>query len=159
MKTAYFNYIICALCTAWVVSFGLGFSLGFASYIPIMALFGSVFLFAVAAPLLIYKTRLGVILGFIGCLFIIPFNFLFISGFFEDRVFSWVMILALLMLFSPLYGLFMALRLIAKKESDIVGFNSTSLRFILAFTPIVLLNLYLVFYGKYWSWSMFNIYR
>jgi len=157
MKNVYFIYIVSALWTAWIVSFSLGFSSGFASYTPVAALFGSVLLFTVASPVIIYKTNLGLRLGLIGCLFIIPFNFIFVKGILQDNVFNWITLLGLSILVLVVLGFFVTMKLIVKKSNHLNEFNGKYIRLALSSVPIILFALYLILYGKYWSWAMFEV--
>ncbi|WP_316838578.1 hypothetical protein [Pedobacter gandavensis] len=156
MRNVYFIYVVSALWTAWVVSFSLGFSSGFASSIPVAALLGSVVIFTVASPVVIYKTNLGLLLGLIGYLFIIPFNFILIKRILEDGIFNWIILIGLSMPLLVLMGFIVTMKLILKKNIHLIEFNGKYLRLALSYTPIILFALYLILYGKYWTWAMFE---
>jgi len=66
------------------VLFYLGVSAGFANYIPVAALLGSVLLFVVAVPLVVYYQKAGSLIGLIGCVLMLPYNFMYISHLFGE---------------------------------------------------------------------------
>ncbi|HET8572413.1 MAG TPA: hypothetical protein VFL76_00955 [Edaphocola sp.] len=152
MRT-YICYIITGLITFWVVLFLFGVSAGFANYMPIMALIGSVLLFAAASPLLIIKKKLGLIIGIISCLLILPFDIGFTVSLFDDGVFNWGTLLALLPIISIIASSFYTIKEFRRPKRAL----SQKVRILLFCTPILLFILYIIFYGQYWSWAMFRL--
>lgn len=157
MRKLYFANLICAVCTAFVIAFSLGFSNGFASYLPIAALFGAVFLFTVATPVLVYNTRIGLFLGFIGCMSILPYNFLMVKEFLTDGVYNWFVFFAISLLLLIIWTSYFTVKLILMDISHLPEFSNKYVRMLCSFTPIVLFGLYLFLYGRYWNLAMFMI--
>lgn len=154
----YIFYILTALLTSWMILFLYGVSAGFASYAPIAALLGSVLLFTVATPILVYNTRVGLIIGLIGCLLILPYNVGFAKGVFDDGVFNWGILLALLPIVLILFSTYFTVKPLLVKGTLISGIPSNAIaKLFLSGIPIALFILYLILYGKYWSWQMFKI--
>jgi len=154
MRKIYIIYILAALCTAWIVLFYLGFSAGFASYVPIAALVGSVLLLVIAVPLTIYFQRAGLLTGIIACVLMLPYSLMFIGFLFSENRGAWEWIILLIMLPSVLVLLSTYLTtkaLFANKDSLLpVAVNKYS-KMLLAAFPILIFILYLAFYGGNWS--------
>ncbi len=150
----YLLYILTGLITLWVLLFLFGLSAGFANYAPILAIVGSVLLFVVASPVLIWNERIGIIIGVISCLLLLPFDIGFTISLFDDGVFNWGTLLG----FSPIVGTIMSLfySIKAFRVNKLMSMNR-GLRIFLFLMPILMFVLYVVFYGKYWSWGIFKI--
>jgi hypothetical protein len=128
-----------------------GVSAGFANYFPIIALIGSVFLFVIASPILVYNARLGLIVGLISCLLILPYNVIYVKGVFEDGVFNWGVLLAILPTVLVLISIYLTTKPIILKHTVMAGIPSNkAIKLFLSGTPIFLFVLYLIFYGKNW---------
>ena len=157
----YWTYFFAALSTIWVLLFYLGFSAGFANYFPILALLGSISLFVLATPIVLYKFRLGLILGLISYLLMLPYIIGFISGILSDIFAGTNFHFIILLMFLPpilvITGIYLSIKgLISKKKIFFETTNET-LKIILAIIPIFLFIMYLLFYSKYWSWETFNV--
>ncbi len=157
MKRIYLIYISSALCTFWIVTFYLGFLSGFVNYFPVASLFGSVLLFTLAAPLVVYKNRVGMILGLVGNFLILPFNLVFSYAIIEDGIFNWITLFGILLLILVLTGFLLTIKEILKKDANINTFKGRNTKLLLSSIPITLFILYLLFYGDYWNWQMFKI--
>lgn len=151
----YILYLITALIVFWMILFLYGISAGFASYAPILALLGSVVLFIIATPAFIYNVRIGLIIGLIGCLLIIPFMLLILKGLYEDGVFN----LGILIGMTPVSIILLSTYFTVKKlffdsvtESNISP--NAGVKFLLAGIPVVLFGIYILLYGEYWRWEM-----
>lgn len=147
----YFLYIITSLLTAWIILVLLGVSAGFENFIPVVALIGSLLLFAIAAPLLLYNNRVGLIIGFISLLLMLPYTIGFAKSGLEDGVFNWGVILSLLpALFALLATYLTAKYLFFQPGANLMLPESSGVRMFLAFVPIGITILYFIFYGKEW---------
>lgn len=159
MRRIYTFYIISALGTAWLIAFNLGFSAGFTNYVPIAALLGCILLLIIAVPLIIYFQKLGLIIGLIACLLMLPYSLMLLSELFGALRGRWkwgillIVIPSATVLFST--GFTVKALITTKNMSDIAP-NSVS-KILLVCIPIALFILYLFLYGKYWSWEMFKI--
>lgn len=153
----YILYISTALLTFWMILFLYGVSAGFANYVPVVALLGSVLLFVLAAPILLYNTRIGLIIGLASCLLIIPYSIGFTKSIFDDGVFNWGVLIAILPTVLILFSVFFTAKSLFVKGAVIKTPSGSTVKILLASIPVALFLLYLVFYGKYWSWQMFKI--
>ena len=153
----YILYTLTALLTSWMILFLYGVSAGFSNYAPIAALLGSVLLFILAAPMLIYIKRVGLIIGLVGCLLIVPYNMGFTKSVFDDGVFNWGVLIAILPTLLILFSLFFTAKGLLFKDTVITIPSGLTAKILLAGIPIALFLLYLIFYGKYWSWQMFKM--
>jgi len=150
----YLSYVFTGLVTFWVVLFLFGVSAGFAHYAPIIALIGSVLLFAVASPILVLQKRLGLIIGIVSCLLILPFDIGFTISLFDDGVFNWGTLLG----FVPIVLIGLSLFFTMKDfKGNRQSFTNLKIKILLFSIPILLLILYIIFYGRYWSWQMFKL--
>ena len=152
----YFLYLTTAFFNFWIIAFYLGFSAGFASYIPVFALLG-VFLLFLSTSIIIYFQRTGLFLGLISCLIIVPYGINILLGIIEDGVFNLGILLALpfLLVLLTSYISFTHLR----KYDEIKLPINNILNIVLALIPILLIILYFSFYGKYWSVNEFIIHK
>ena len=152
----YISYLLTALLTCWIILFYFGVSAGFASYLPIVALFGCLLLFVIAAPILAYKARLGLFIGLLACVIILPFNLMFSKGIFDDGVLN-IGVLLLIPTILNIASLYLTSRflLIGTPSSKLSNNNFANMS--MAVIPILLLVLYLICFGRYWSWQMFKI--
>jgi hypothetical protein len=73
----YILYLTGSLLTSLLVVFYLGISAGFANYLPILALLGCILLFTIASPLIILSKKLGLIIGLISTILILPYSLIF----------------------------------------------------------------------------------
>jgi hypothetical protein len=152
----YFSYLNTAFFNFWIIAFYLGFSAGFASYIPIFALFG-VFLLFLSASIIIYFQRIGLILGLISSLMIVPYGINVILGIIEDGVLNLGILLAVPFLLV-LLTIYLSITYLKKyKEIKLPVHNIINI--ILAIIPVLLIILYLFFYGKFWSLNEFIIHK
>lgn|GEM_PF-1804137 len=150
---SYFLYILTGLVTFWVVMFLFGVSAGFANYTPIMAIIGSALLFTVASPTLVINKRIGLIIGAISSLLILPFDIGFTISIFDDGAINWGTFLA----FAPIILVSLSLFYTVKDfKSSAILLNQT-VKILLFCIPILFFILYIVFYGKYWNWQMFKL--
>jgi len=160
MRKIYLLFIITALCTAWLIVFYLGVSSGFSNYVPIIALLGSVALFVIAAPLIVYLQRAGLYVGLLSCLLMLPYSLMFILHLFRDYNGTWHWGLILILLPSMLVllnVLFTVNALFVKKKMlRPVSINNTN-KLLFSFFPVLLFAIYLVLYGRYWDWQMFKL--
>lgn len=153
----YISYLLASLFTSWIIIFYYGVSAGFSNYLPICALIGSILLFAIAAPLLIYNIRFGLILGLLGCLLILPFSVIFLKGILADGIFNWGILLALPLILI-LFSTYITAKYLLSRNVVLAGIpTGASVKILLAVIPLILFVLYLLFYGKYWSLGMFKV--
>lgn len=153
----YIFYTLTALLTSWMILFLYGVSAGFANYVPIAALLGSVVLFVLAAPIFVYRQRVGLIIGLAGCLLIVPYNISFAKSVFDDGVLNWGVLIAMLPTLLILFSLFFTAKGLMLKNAVVKMPSGLTSKILLAGIPIALFLLYIIFYGKYWSWQIFRI--
>jgi hypothetical protein len=153
----YLFYILTALLTAWIILFLYGFSGGFASFLPIAALLGSVLLFVVAAPLLVYKVKPGLIIGLTCCVLILPYFVVFASSILDDAILHWGMLIAIMPVALTLFSIYFTMKPLVVKDAAIGIRAGAVVKLLMAIVPVALFLLYLIFYGKYWNWQMFII--
>jgi hypothetical protein len=67
---------------------------GFASYVTIVALAGSMILFTVAAPILVYHPRIGLYFGVVGCLLLLLYSLSFLVGLLSEESYQRLLLLA-----------------------------------------------------------------
>jgi hypothetical protein len=147
----YFLYIIASLLTVWVILVFLGVSAGFANLTPIIAIIGALFLFAIATPLLIYNTRIGLILGLLSLIAMLPFTIGFAKSGLADRIFNWGVILTLLPVLLTFISLYLSVKQIFfQPVINLYLPVSATAKFLLAAIPVVITLLYFVFYGREW---------
>ncbi len=157
----YLTYFFAGLSTTWVLLIYLGFSSGFSNYSPVAGLFGAISLFVLANPIALYRTRLGLIIGLVSSLLMLPYILSFTVGIFS-AVFSGAGIsFMILLMFVPsilvLLSLYFSAKGILNKQYLTSSTLNAIVKLVLAVFPIFLFILYLIFYGNYWSWEMFNI--
>lgn len=153
----YIFYTLTALLTSWMILFLYGVSAGSANYAPIAALLGSVVLFVLAAPIFVYRQRVGLIVGLAGCLLIVPYNIGFAKSVFDDGVLNWGVLVAILPTLLILFSLFFTAKGLMLKNAVVKMPSGLTSKILLAGIPIALFLLYIIFYGKYWSWQIFRI--
>lgn len=147
----YILYIITSLLTAWVILVLLGVSAGFGNSIPIVGLLGSLLLFTVATPLLLYNSRIGLILGLIFLVAMLPYAFGFAKSGLEDGVFNWGVVISLLPALLTLVALYLSAKQIFFQPAiNLTLPTNTIVKFALAAIPIGITLLYFIFYGKEW---------
>jgi hypothetical protein len=147
----YILYIITALLTAWIILVLLGVSAGFANFIPVIALIGSLLLFAVATPVMLYNNRLGLILGLIFLLAMLPYTIGFAKSGLEDGVFNWGVILSFLPALLTLVAAYLSVKHIFFQPGASLGLPTSFIgKTILSSIPIAITLLYFIFYGKEW---------
>ncbi len=155
MIRTYLLYLFTGLMTFWVVLFLFGISAGFSNYAPILALVGAVILFSVASPILVIKRKVGLILGLIGVLLLLPFDIGFTIGIFEEESLNWGTLLALIPIVLTLLTLIYSIKELRSTEKLKIG--NRIIKVTMVALPLLLLLLYILFYGKYWSWQMFVV--
>lgn len=147
----YITYIITSLFTAWVILVLLGVSAGFANPIPLIALLGALLLFAVAAPMLVYNSRIGLSLGLVFLIAMLPYTIGFAKSGIEDGVFNWGVVLSFFPALLTILALYLSTRQIFfQSGAELSLSENTAIRFILIALPVGLTLLYFLFYGKYW---------
>lgn len=152
----YFSYLTTAFFNFWIIAFSLGFSVGFASYIPIIALLGIFFLF-LSASIVIYFQRVGLMIGLVSSLMMVPYGINFTLGIIEDGVLNFGILLVIPFLLV-LLTIYISITYLQKDEKIIFSINNT-INFILVMAPILMIVLYIFFYGKYWSLYEFIIHK
>ncbi|RFM36444.1 hypothetical protein [Chitinophaga silvisoli] len=158
MIKLYIGYILAAVFNFYVIMLYYGVSTGFANYAPVAALLGALVLFSGAAPIILYKTRVGLIVGIIGCLLILPFSIMFLKSIFEDEIFNWRLLLITLPSILVFTSIYFTTKSLFNKNGLLPDIQANKLiKLLLFFTPILLLILYLIFYGQYWHWNMFRM--
>ena len=147
----YLLYIVTSLLTAWIILVLFGVSASFANYIPILALWGSVLLFAVATPILLYNNRVGLIIGIIALLLMLPYSIGLAKSGLEDGVFNWGILLSVLPTLLILLCIYLTSRyLFFKIGVGLTVPTSAGVKIFLAGIPISITILYFIFYGKEW---------
>lgn len=153
----YTIYVVNALITSFIILTLFFVSAGFANYFPILALIGCVVLFVLAAPITMYNFRAGLVVGSIGNILVLPYQFLFTKGIIDDHVWNWVILLGIV----PLTLSFLAFYLLIRLRLNKVLLNNTSsngfLRVFLTAIPILLFISYVYFFGNYWGYDDFNL--
>jgi len=152
MRT-YFLYVLTGVITFWTVLFLFGVSAGFANYAPILAVIGSCLLFSLASPALLLNRRIGLIVGVVCFLMILPFDIGFTLSIFNDGGVNLGTFLAFIPIILILISLIYTIKDFKSGNVEIVK----PLKVTLVSIPILLFILYIAFYGKYWSWEMFKI--
>jgi hypothetical protein len=147
----YFLYIVTSLLTAWVIIVLLSVSAGFANLAPIAALIGALLLFAIATPILLYRSRIGLILGLIFLTAMLPFTIDFAKSVLGDGVFNWGVIFSFLPALITVFALYLSVRQVLFQQEASLSLPANSLaRFVLAAIPVGITFLYFVLYGKEW---------
>ena len=158
MKT-YAIYLIASLLNFYLIMIYWGVSAGFANYLPIISLFGSVIVFGFASPIIIFYRKSGLILGLLGCLMIlvyeIPFLGLNIYKVFGENKFQWEAILFSLPSIISFICVYCTIKELL--HSNYKEISNKYLKIILAGIPIILFLYYCYFYGQYWSLEMFKL--
>jgi hypothetical protein len=129
----------------------LGISAGFASNIPVVALIGSLVLFVIATPVLIYNKRLGLVIALISLLLMLPYTIGFAKSILDPRVFNWRSLLALLPALFTLLCTYLTVQYLFFQTRVSLALPASSVaRILLAFIPVTLIVLYFIFFGKAW---------
>lgn len=148
----YIAYILTAVLNYYPIVAFWGMSLAPVSF------FGSVILFTVAAPILIYNVRLGLIIGLIGCLLIFPYMFMIGKGIFEDDIFNSGILIAILPTVLILLSTYLTVKILLAKSTVVSGIPlNTIVRLLLSLIPIVLFAIYSISTWHYWSSEIFRI--
>jgi hypothetical protein len=154
MIKLYLLYLLTAFINFSVIVISLDESTGLANYTPILTLAGSVILFSIAAPVMIYKKRVGLFVGLAACLFLLPFSIMLLKGIFMDNGFNW----GLLFISTPLILVSLSIYLTIKKISDKTSSSEiTFIKISLSAIPVLLFAYYIIDSGEYWSWQIFNM--
>lgn len=147
-----------ALVSYWMVMFFFGVSAGFASYFPILSIFGSILLFTVVNPILVFSSRIGLIGALISCLLILPQSLMFVMGAIDDGLFNWGVLIAFLPFLLVCLSLFFSVKRILKKKHSLKGLPSNlNFKIILAAIPVVLFLVYVISVWDYLSFDMLKI--
>jgi hypothetical protein len=152
----YILYLLSSFLIFWFILFNFGISAGFANYIPISALIGSIILFIGACPALIFNKKLGLILGLIGCLMLVPYSIVLIRGIIEDGVFNMGLLIGIPSILVLLSTYFSIKYLFNNQKNTEIELNKLN-KLLLTGVPIALFIIYFFLYGKYWNWNMFKI--
>jgi len=154
----FITYLLTAIISYWMVMFFFGVSAGFANYSPILSVLGSVLLFSVVSPVLVFNSRLGLYGGIIASLLMLPQGFMFVLGALDDNVFNWGVILVSLPFLLIVFNLFFTLNKVVKKDYSLKGIPvNNSFKMILSGIPIMLFIVYLISIWEYLSLGMFKI--
>lgn len=152
----YILYLITAITTYYLVMFIWGVSAGFNSYMPIVAVIGSILLFVVAAPILAVNYKVGLFLGIGCCLIMLPFNAMYFLSFFKENK-SGYNLFSILMLLPTIFNLLtIDTSVVAFRKNSTIGF-SKSFKIVLAVVPVFLFIIYLISVWKYQPWYWFTI--
>jgi hypothetical protein len=152
----YLSFAITSIVNFWVIITLLGVSGGFANYAPELALLGIFILFSIALPILIYKKTVGIIMGSLGCLLVLPFNIMFIKTVIQEQNISKGIVVAAIPFILTITSVILILQFFFRKKTLIAEVKgSRYLKMLLASTPIILFFLYLFFYGKNWIQYLF----
>ena len=152
----YISYFATAFLNFWLITFYLGYSAGFANYIPIVSLIGTFLLFIVAIPTLIYNPRIGIIVGLVACLMLLAYGISTFLGVIEDGVFNWG-ILILTPIVLTVINIYLSLNILLSKSAMPNIPKYRVIKAILSSIPIILFVLYVIFNGKYWNIYEFRI--
>src|SRR5258708_13931321 len=155
----YTLYVLTAMLNFWVILFNLGFSAGLANYFPVFALLGTILLFIIASPMLVYKMCMGIIIGFASFFFIFPYSILFTISLFQDWRFSWSLLLVTIPSILVLGCIYITVKYLFTKGyfASIKPINRTA-KILLSVIPLLLFILYIIRYGRYWNLSnLFNL--
>lgn len=152
----YILYLIAAITTYYLIMFIWGVSAGFSSYMPIVAIIGSILMFVIAAPMLIVNYRVGLLIGIGCCLVMLPFNTMYFISFFRENK-SGYNLFSILMLLPAIFTLLaIYTSVVAFIKSSTVDF-SKPVKIILALAPVLLFIIYLTSVWKYQPWHWFTI--
>lgn len=152
----YFSYLATAFFNFWIIAFSLGFSAGFANYAPIIALLG-IFLLFLSASIVVYFQRIGLTIGLLSSLMMVPYGINFMLGIIEDGVFNFGILLVIPFLLI-LLTIYISITYLQKNEK--INFSTNNIiNIILVIIPILMIVLYISFYGKYWSSYEFIIHK
>ena len=134
-----------------------GISAGYSTYVPIIGLLGSLILFIVATPILVYYPKIGLYIGLFSCLLILPFTAVVVKGTFDDYKFNLGLLLlvpSLLLLIS----LYFTIKYLTNKDLILRGLpESSALKVILSGIPILIFVIYMFETWEFWSWEIFNL--
>jgi hypothetical protein len=158
----YIIYLLTSVLNFFLIMLYWGASAGFANYTPIVSLFGSLILFTVATPIIVYNTRIGLMLGGIGCLLILvyelPVILINIQKVIIEHRFQWEALLISIPSLLALMSTYITAKAFLSKSSFWVGMpRNRVVKALLVSIPVSLFVLYLLIYGKYWSKDMFII--
>lgn len=129
----------------------LGFSAGFANALPIVALISALLLFALATPVLLYKSLLGLILGLIFLLAILPYTFGLAWYVLNDGVYNWGALVAVLPALLIILSIYTSARCLYFQRGVLTSLpKNMIIKTIMAILPIGLTMLYFILYGKAW---------
>lgn len=152
----YITYFFVSLFTSYMILFQLGVSAGFASYIPVIALLGSIILFVVANPVFVYNKRIGLYIGLVSCLLILPYMIFFIGGIISALItgtkINYIILIILIPPLLLIFGIYISIKEVLERKEVKEVYSSTNkvVKVILAAIPILLFILYPIYYGKYW---------
>jgi hypothetical protein len=150
----YTLYAFTAMLNFWVILLNMGFSAGLTNYFPVFALLGTILLFIIASPMLVYKMRMGLIIGLATLLFIFPYNILFVISLFQDWSFSLNLLLVTIPSILVLGCIYITVKYLFTKGYfvSIKSINETT-KILLYVMPILLFIIYIIRYGRYWNLS------
>jgi hypothetical protein len=153
----YIGYLLAGLLTFYLVMLYYGVSAGFASYVPILALVGAMVLFVLAAPVLVYNTKVGLYLGVAGCLLQLPYSLVFLAGIVEEAQLRWPLLLAVLPATLVLLSSYWTGKALLQTNRPVSPFpTAPALKFVLCVIPILFGASYVFSIRAYVSWSMFT---
>jgi len=151
----YILYIVSAILNFFSIMFLLGLSAGFANPLPILSLTGSILLFIIATPVVVFKVKVGAVLGAISISLMLPYNFMSLISTLKninDNTFgSYLFLLPVIINFITIGYLFKKFQ--KKSFSVIKPGGSNSIKLVLSCLPVILFAIYLISIWKYISFS------
>jgi hypothetical protein len=150
----YTLYVLTAILNFWVILLYMGLSAGLVNYFPVFALFGTILLFVVSSAMLVYKIRIGLVIGLVTLFFIFPYSILFVISLFHDWQFSWILVLIAIPSLLVLVCIYITLKyLFSKRYSIFIKPIDRTTRILLSVMPLLLFILYIICYGRNWNLS------
>lgn len=157
----YLTQFVTGLSILWILLLYLGFSAGFENYFPILALFGSIVILLLSNPLTLYKPNLGAKISLISSIIILPYLIGFTNGIFNDFIngSSLIVFLFAIPILFILLTLYFNFKILSDKNYSRVRIEAISfkVKIVLVLFPLILALMYVLVYGKYWNWQMFNV--
>ncbi len=158
----YICYLLSSILNFLLIIFYWGVSAGLANYSPIIALVGTIILLVLALPAIVYTKQIGLILGSIGCSLILvyelPLLIMNLKKVVLEHKFQWEAIGFSMPAILAILSTYFTVKALLKKDD--ISLNMPSNRYLkglLAAIPLVLFFLYIIFYGRYWSWDIFSL--
>jgi len=151
----YFLYIVSAIFNFYAIMLMWGVSAGFASYLPIASVICSILLFVIAAPVIVFNSKWGLISGLVFSLIMTPFSVMYIIGTIGDSNYhDLISLLFNIPYLLPFVVVGYTGKILIKKKYSLIHFpNSLISKILLSATPILLFAVYVLSISKNFSFA------